>query len=347
MEVGYTGRTRTRLRVLLVRQLISSFVASDIRLLRSRFAVLDYDYRSSSHPALHLIRWMLDHRADFDIVVVWFGDVHATVAILAAFFLRKPSAILVGGYDVSALPGHGFLATPRGRFLARIHFSLCTQILPVAPSLVADLVKIFPGAERKTRVIPTGCDTDFWSPGPGGNRDAVLSVALAGDRHRVYVKGLDRVVECGRHMPQRRFKIVGLAPEIAPQLSPFPPNLSWKPPISPVELRSEYRSAMVYLQLSRAEGLPNVLTEAMACGCIPVVTNIGGMSDLVNGAGFVVNPDDIDGIVAAIERAFDHGELQGRCRERVEQGFALDRRERELSEAIEALVHSTARDRHP
>ena len=338
---------RRRLAVLLVRQLASSFIASDIQLLQRRFTVLDYDYRRSSHPAFRFVLWALRHRADFDLVLVWFGDVHATVATVTAFLLRKPSVIITGGYDASTLPGHGFLATSRGRLLARIHFFLCTQILPVASSLVEDLRGVFPNIEGKTRVIPTGCDTDFWSPGPDGDRDAVLSVALAGDWHRVHVKGLDRVVECARHIPHRRFKIVGLAPEIAPQLSPLPPNLSWKPAISPAELRSEYRSAMVYLQLSRAEGLPNVLTEAMACGCIPVVTNIGGMSDLVNGAGFVVNPDDTEGIVAAIEQAFIHRGLQGRCRERVEQGFALGRRERELSEAIEALVHSTARDRHP
>jgi len=335
---------KSRPTVLVVRQLTSPFVTTDIRLLRRHFSVVDYEYRKSAHPALRFATWALRHRADFDLVLVWFGDIHATIAVGAAFSLRKPSIIIAGGYDVSTLPGHGFLSTTRGRVLARTHFSLCSRILAVSPSLVADLSKVFPGAAKKASAIPTGCDTDFWCPDTIAIRGSVLSVAIAGDWHRVHVKGLDRVAECARLMPHRRFRIVGLWPEMAERLSPLPPNLSWTPALEPEDLRNEYRAASVYLQLSRAEGLPNVLTEAMACGCVPVVTPVGGMPDVVRDVGFIVASDDSRATMEAIEQASRRPELGQECRRRIVRDYSVSRRERELTASIRSLLRPA---RHP
>src|SRR5690606_39307412 len=49
-----------------------------------------------------------------------------------------------------------------------------------------------------------------------------------------------------------------------------PENVTIVGPRPREALPAEYGAASVYLQLSRSEGLPNVLCEAMACGCIPV-----------------------------------------------------------------------------
>ncbi len=329
---------RRRPVVLVVRQLTSSFVTADLLLLRRHFSVIDHDYRRSSHPAVRFVTWALWHRAEFDLVLSWFGDIHATVAVAVAFLLRKPSVIIAGGYDVSTLPGHGFLSTKLGRTLARSHFALCSRILAVSPSVASDLLSSIPVAREKINVVATGCDTDFWCPDPKGTGGSVLSVAIAEDWHRVWVKGLDRVVACAREMPNRRFRIVGLSPAMAERLSPLPPNLSWTSSLEPVDLRNEYRAASVYLQLSRAEGLPNVLMEAMACGCVPVVTSVGGMPNLVKGVGLIVPGDNPRAAADAIEQGTARPELARECRDRIVANFQLARREHGLERTLRDLL---------
>lgn len=323
--------------ILLVRQLSASFIDTDLELLRRHFDVTDCHYRRYRHPARRLISWILRNRREFDLVLVWFGDVHATVAASAAFLLRKPCVLIVGGYDASSMPSHGFLSTRKGRLLAGLHFTLCSRILPVSDALLRDLLAFRPRTATKARALPTGCDTEFWRPG-SGPRETVLSAGLAEDWHRAYVKGLDRVVECARRLPHRRVEIVGLEPVIWPRLGALPPNCSISAPIPREALRARYQAASVYLQLSRSEGFPTVVLEAMACGCVPVVANVGGMPELVGDAGFIVDGDDPNAVAAAVEKAFGAVELRARARERIERHFSLRQREDGLVREITNLV---------
>src|SRR5690606_18949757 len=54
-----------------------------------------------------------------------------------------------------------------------------------------------------------------------------------------------------------------------------------------------FNLAKYYLMYSESEGLPTSLMQAMSCGLIPVVTNVGNISDLVNEkTGFLQNFDN-------------------------------------------------------
>ena len=59
------------------------------------------------------------------------------------------------------------------------------------------------------------------------------------------------------------------------------------------------------LQLSRRESFGVGVIESMACGCIPVVTSIGGLPETVGNVGMTVEFNDWDGVVKAIEREYD------------------------------------------
>ena len=222
--------------------------------------------------------------------------------------------------------------------LAAIHFRACTQIWAVSEALVRQLSVFRPKLQKKSIRVPVGFDSGFWTPRENGPGESILSVALAGDWHRAHVKGLDRVVECARRMPERSFEIVGVEPSVVPLFGSLPTNLRVRRPMAADELRAHYQAASVYLQLSRDEGFGGAVAEAMASGCIPVVSRVGGLPELVRDVGFDVDPDDLGSVANAIGTAMQHPELRERCRASIIERFSLERREQALARGIRTLL---------
>ena len=70
-----------------------------------------------------------------------------------------------------------------------------------------------------------------------------------------------------------------------------------------VELPTLLRKHEIQLFLSRAEGFGNVVIEGMACGLVPVASDIPGPTDILNGkdAGILVPVGDVGAAVEAVE----------------------------------------------
>ena len=85
----------------------------------------------------------------------------------------------------------------------------------------------------------------------------------------------------------------------------------------------------VHVLSSLAEGFPNVVAEAMACGVPGVVTDVGDAAVIVGETGWVVPPQDAAALAGAIGQAFSTIDTQGReaiatqVRARVLQEFSL------------------------
>lgn len=77
-------------------------------------------------------------------------------------------------------------------------------------------------------------------------------------------------------------------------------------------LISLYRSAHVFVHVSLTEGVPQVLTEALAAGAPVVATDVGGVAAaLQHGqAGLLVPPRDVDALVRAVLRIVDDERLR-------------------------------------
>jgi len=94
------------------------------------------------------------------------------------------------------------------------------------------------------------------------------------------------------------------------------------------ELLELYNLADMFALASYSEGLPRVLIEAMACGCIPIVTKVGGMPAVVSDGfnGFVINPGDLEKFAERVDEVFSFSEkkrklMQTRARQAVEADF--------------------------
>lgn len=71
------------------------------------------------------------------------------------------------------------------------------------------------------------------------------------------------------------------------------------------ELNALYAGAMVLLHPSFYEGFGNPVSEAMAAGCPIVTSNRLSMPEVAAGAAELIEPEDIDGIAAALRRVSD------------------------------------------
>jgi glycosyltransferase involved in cell wall biosynthesis len=121
-----------------------------------------------------------------------------------------------------------------------------------------------------------------------------------------------------RELPPDSFKFHGYLPK--PQLADL------------------MRQASGFVLPSEAENLPNVLIEAIACGCPVLTTRVGGITALVGeNDGIFVDVGNIDQIAAGMHRL-----LEGT------HGFDMDRESREVQaqyghEAVGRILHEEYR----
>lgn len=88
-------------------------------------------------------------------------------------------------------------------------------------------------------------------------------------------------------------------------------------------------AADLFVLSSAWEGFGLVVAEAMACECIPVATDCGGVREVVGDAGFLVPPRDSNALKEGIENALvlspgEKERLKQEARERVVEYFSLE-----------------------
>jgi glycosyltransferase involved in cell wall biosynthesis len=249
--------------------------------------------------------------------------------------------IAIGGGDVAGIAeiGYGIWISPWKSRLVSYALRRADRVIAVDPFLKGEAIRRARYEGGNIEVLPTGFDPRFWSPG-GEKANCVLTVAVCESEERLRVKGVDLLLETARALPGTEFVLVGIQETFVHALrARAPVNVEIWGKVSPNELLGLYRRSKVYCQPPRFEGLPNAVCEAMLCGCVPVCTDVGGMSTPVAGNGFLVPPGDPMALAQAIIEAMGGPPDSGlRGRESIASRFTVDRREQGLLKIVGGLA---------
>ena len=331
----------SKIRVLFVHNNRARFVQTDLAVLQRHFEVLEWYQRSRFVRIIALVRAILSS----DVVVGWFASWHTLFPTLLARVFKRPTVLVVGGYDTAKLPqiGYGNFGKPWKKYLSLTPIRLA-NILVVHSEFIREEVLSNAGADpRRIRVVNLGFEAEMAHFTKHERENLVITVGnVSGDNlHR---KGHEIFVRSAALLPGTSFVLIGrwLDDTINHLRKVAPHNVSFAGWVSDGELNSYYSRASVYVQPSLHEGFGMAVAEAMLYGCVPVVSSAGSLPEVVGNDGIVISTPNEETLAEAIRSALGSSlEMRRRVRERVIRLFSLETRCDLLKGIIEGSTDGT------
>jgi glycosyltransferase involved in cell wall biosynthesis len=189
-------------------------------------------------------------------------------------------------------------------------------------------------------VIHNGINTSHFVPVENvlRRKKSFLTICTSIDQRNYFLKGLDLYIEAARNFPECEFTIIG---RLSGKFTIQKPDNVILADFIPNKLLPERISGFTYYcQFSMSEGFGVALAEAMACGCIPVVSNVGIMGYIAGDSGFILEKHDITLLKTVIQKALDcdTAVLSMKARNRIVGLFNNNKRASEFLELIGKLI---------
>src|ERR687895_2704737 len=193
-----------RKRLLYVHSRKASFVAIDREILAERYEVEDL-YQPGRWPnPLKVVGGVL--RAD--VVFGWFASWHTFFPITLAWLLRKPSVLIIGGFDTANMPdiGYGYQQGGVRRAASRWIMRRARRLMTNSEYSLSEIERNTPIPPERVRVVHHGVPDPFGEP-PGEKEREALTVGAI--HHTTLVrKGQIPFVEAAAELPDARFTVV-------------------------------------------------------------------------------------------------------------------------------------------
>jgi len=227
---------------------------------------------------------------DADLVDSHYAYPDGAAARHIAALAGKPFALTVRGSDLEVL---ALDRARRGPIMATLRAA--DSVIAVSNSLRLRAIE-FGAAPERVSLIPNGVDAGRFHP---SDRSAARrALGLPEDERLVLVvgrldpvKGLDLLVQAAALVRDAekdpvRFRLLGEGPmrstlERSIRDASLQERVLLHGAVPAESLGSWYAAADVVCLLSRSEGCPNVIVEALACGRPVVATSVGGIPELI------------------------------------------------------------------
>lgn len=170
------------------------------------------------------------------------------------------------------------------------------HVIVLSDQARAAVALVAPAVPTSVVANPIAIDVD--APGAASTPPVVLFAGTIGRR-----KGVDTLVAAWRLLLDEgiegRCRIVGVIDDYVP---PVVERLSVEPPVHPDDVRELLRSVRVVALPSYAEGMPMILTEALAGARPFVATPVGGTAEIASDPAMLVPAGDAPALAAVIGR---------------------------------------------
>ena len=329
-------------RILFVHFNLSAFVRSDLKTLEKYFNVRPLKVTTFLVPRRGR-QWLACFRLFkgilwADIVYAWWAELNAFFTVLFSKFLRKKSIVVVGGYEVAYIPeiDYGTLLSSVGRFKVKFILKHASKVFAVSKASKKGITRFV--MPKTLRLIYNGIDIQGFRP-LGEKRKMVLTVVKKITPATVKIKRLDTFLRASMYLPDVEFVLVG---EISESSKNYlkkmgGSNLKFTGYLKSQTLLAYYQRAKVYCQISTHESFGVALAEAMACGCVPVVTRRYALPEIVGNTGFYVPFKDPKATADAIRLALT-SDKGLKARARIKKYFSSKRRQKELIREISDTI---------
>lgn len=276
-------------KILFCGQLRTPFIWQDLEMLRQHYEIDIVNLDFLSVPKIGILKYILYYPFLMipkiirnDVVYMWFADWYALPIILAAKLFNKKSIITVGGWEVFKCEEIGYgnqLNLVRG-FVTRLCLRNASVIL--SQSKAYDVITKSVEPNTHTFIVQNAIDTEeLCNIVLPVHREGVVT-ALCTIKFTEKLKGIPTFLEAASKLPYKCEVVEGM---------------------SHSKLMDKLRRTKVYCQLSYTEAFGMTTLEAMACGCIPVVTDKDAPPEVIGDTGVVVPYGDVEATIKGIEKA--------------------------------------------
>jgi glycosyltransferase involved in cell wall biosynthesis len=245
-----------------------------------------------------------------DILHAHYAISYGVLGYLSGF---RPLVIGAWGSDV--------LVSPRGSKARWAVLSRALRSADLVTSLAGHITQtmVDHGVPRqKIETLPFGVDTNVFYPPEDGQ---LRSVDVICTRKLEPIYDIDTLlralVQVISKRPTLRCVLAGDGPSrqslraLAAQLK-IEKHILWLGWIPSRELAAWLRRSEIYVSPSLSDGTSTALTEAMACGCYPIVSDIAANRPWIEAGktGLLFPPSDADALAGQILHALEAGELR-------------------------------------
>jgi len=230
-------------------------------------------------------------------IVIWFASFHALPVTLFNYLFNKRLITIAGGFDVANVPNINYGAM-RGKSRAKLGkwlLSRAHSVIAVSKSNRQEIIENGNVAPKKISLIynaiPETIITHIIE-----KKNQVLTIGEINEETYLR-KGLDRFIEIAKKMPTTQFIHIGKwtdkkgnpSREIIDYVKSISPsNINYLGYVDKKELEKYYEESKIYLQLSRHEAFGVSVVEAMKYHCIPIVTNVFALPEIVGKCGYII-----------------------------------------------------------
>ena len=270
----------------------------------------------------------------------------ATVALLAKYWLGIP--IVVTSHRSGEI---GDVQKMSRKFGGKLRLNALrknvSKFIVISDEIWNELTGIGVEENRLIR-ITNGVDTNKFTPPHVDKKLALRTQAGFSPEAKLAIfvgrlepeKKLDLLIsvwdELRKSHPQAELLIVGAGAEKAALQAIAGEGIHFMG--STADVRPFLQMTDIFVLPSVAEGLSVALLEAMACGLVPLLTDVGGAREVVTHAenGWIIPPNDETALLEGLQTLFENPEMlrqRGQAaRQRVVTGFSIQRAAKKLSQ---------------